>query len=85
MESIHNASHNQMTMHTGPSCKWETNAAPLLAANKQAFTGQLLGSTCASSPDANAGCGVSDTRNTSFGHLFNQQAGGVFVSIVMSC
>lgn len=63
---------NQITLHTGPSCLMNE------AAN---MVGNLVGNTCTSSNGANAGCAVGQSGNNSFGHGFNEQAGGVYAHL----
>jgi hypothetical protein len=82
LESVHNSAHNSVTLHTGPSCVWNTSPAPLRStANVEpplkAFTGWTAGKTCASSGANNDGCGITNPDATSFGSGFNKQAGGV--------
>ena len=60
---------NQITLHSGPGCTLD-KAVHALA--------NVLGTTCASSNGDNSGCAYQQTQNTSFGHGFNMQAGGVY-------
>ena len=63
-----------MTLHSGTS-----NPCTLdVSASSEMFTGHVLGTQCHSTQFADAGCGISDTRPTSFGHGFNDARGGVF-------
>jgi hypothetical protein len=82
LESIHNSQHNQVTLHTGPGCNWDQGATPLKTVSKiatqgKAFTGNVVGKTCASSDGDNTGCGVFSSDTHSFGSEFNKQAGGI--------
>jgi hypothetical protein len=87
LESVHESQHNQVTLHTGPDCKWDPDTTPVLKTNGKkflnpagkvkAFTGQVLGKSCASSNGDNTGCGVISSDTTSYGQHFNRQAGGV--------
>ncbi|KAF7311406.1 RNA-dependent RNA polymerase [Mycena kentingensis (nom. inval.)] len=61
---------NQITLHT------DTNCTQPVANGAQ--TGNVLSTTCASSPENNGGCGVKDTNAASFGKAFNDAQGGVF-------
>ncbi|EJF57193.1 glycoside hydrolase family 16 protein [Dichomitus squalens] len=69
IEGVNTNTKNQVTLHSGPGCTLD-KAAHALA--------DVLGTSCASSNGDNAGCAYQQTQNTSFGHGFNMQAGGVF-------
>ena len=71
-------SRNQYTLHTGPGsdCVLVTNQTA--TSGGAPYTGHALGTECTSSDGHNAGCGILDTKNTSFGHGFNLAGGGVF-------
>ena len=76
MEGVNSQTHNQMTLHSGTS-----NACTISKANEtalEAFTGNVLGTNCYSTPSADAGCGISDPEPTSFGYGFNNANGGVY-------
>jgi hypothetical protein len=82
LESVNESQNNHITLHTGPSCVWNTSPVPLrttadLNPPRTAFTGQIAGRTCASSGADNTGCGVVVPQTNSFGTNFNKQAGGV--------
>ncbi|KDQ61523.1 glycoside hydrolase family 16 protein [Jaapia argillacea MUCL 33604] len=77
VEGVHNQATNQYTLHTSDGCTLDT---AVQAAN-EAFTGQVLGTECASSGGDNAGCGILDTDTTSYGHGFNIIDGGVFAHL----
>lgn len=46
------------------------------------YTGNVLGTNCECSESNNFGCGFADTRETSFGHGFNMNGGGVFAHLL---
>jgi hypothetical protein len=63
--------HNQMTLHTDPGC---TQASPLQTSN-------VINSTdCSYLDNSNAGCGVMDPADASYGAKFAAAQGGVFVT-----
>ncbi|TFK48559.1 glycoside hydrolase family 16 protein [Heliocybe sulcata] len=72
VEGVNLGQLNQMTLHTSDDCTLNTNTA---------FSGHTLGTQCASSGNDNAGCGIQDTNDNSYGHGFNQIAGGVFAHL----
>lgn len=75
IEGVNNQATNQMTLHSG------TNQSCAIAKSNSStdhFTGQVLGTDCYSTPNADAGCGVEDTDTRSFGYGFNNAEGGVF-------
>ncbi|KAK3642058.1 hypothetical protein LTR56_010929 [Elasticomyces elasticus] len=86
LEVVHNGDVNAMTMHTGPGCTVDKNAAHL-------FQGQLQDPNCnAGSPQpGTTGCSVQATNQASSrgvtlataGAPFNQQEGGVYVTVWM--
>ncbi|KAI0042189.1 glycoside hydrolase family 16 protein [Auriscalpium vulgare] len=80
IEGVNNKPTNQYTLHSGAgsSCTL-TNNPP--TSGVDAFTGNVIGTTCQSADGANAGCGVLDTDTRSFGHGFNVQGGGVFAHL----
>lgn len=85
VEATHNSNHNAVALHTGPGCTMnkdprplKTSAAPAVAGQVKAFTGQITNTKCPSSGGDNSGCGFLDTDARSFGEGFNRQAGGVF-------
>ncbi|CDO69351.1 Glycoside Hydrolase Family 16 protein [Trametes cinnabarina] len=69
IEGVNTNVQNQITLHSGPGCTLDKSAKAL---------SNMLGTTCASSPDANSGCAYQQKGNNTFGHLFNMQAGGVY-------
>jgi len=72
LEGVNNGQLNQMTLHTSDGCALDT---------AETFTGDILGSTCASSGSNNDGCGIQDTNDNSYGHGFNMIAGGVYAHL----
>lgn len=60
---------NQITLHSGSGCVLDKTAKAVA---------RILGTSCESSDGNNAGCAYQQTGNTSYGHGFNLQAGGVF-------
>ncbi|EKM50659.1 glycoside hydrolase family 16 protein [Phanerochaete carnosa HHB-10118-sp] len=72
IEGVNQNVDNQITLHTGPSCVMSESTSML---------GSLVGNTCTSSNGANAGCAVVQSGNNSFGHPFNEMAGGVFAHL----
>ncbi|KAG1860666.1 glycoside hydrolase family 16 protein [Suillus subalutaceus] len=75
VEGVNNQATNQMTLHsgTGQGCTiGKSNSST------DQFTGQVLGTNCYSTENADSGCGVEDTDTRSFGYGFNNAEGGVF-------
>jgi hypothetical protein len=72
VEGVNNQATNQMTLHSG------TSQGCTIGKSGNQFTGQVLGTNCYSSPNADSGCGVEDTDTSSFGYGFNNAEGGVF-------
>ncbi|KAG2757153.1 glycoside hydrolase family 16 protein [Suillus brevipes Sb2] len=75
IEGVNNQATNQMTLHSGTS-----QSCSIAKSNSTTdhFTGQVLGTNCYSTQNADAGCGVEDTDTRSFGYGFNNADGGVF-------
>ncbi|KAF8301401.1 hypothetical protein DL93DRAFT_2067367 [Clavulina sp. PMI_390] len=73
IENVNNATVNQVTLHTGESTSCTTNAV-----SKAAVSTSMLGTTCASSQTADAGCAFQDTSSSAFGAGFNAAGGAVF-------
>ncbi|KIK48339.1 glycoside hydrolase family 16 protein [Suillus luteus UH-Slu-Lm8-n1] len=75
IEGVNNQATNQMTLHSGTS-----QSCSIAKSNSSTdhFTGQVLGTNCYSTQNADAGCGVEDTDTRSFGYGFNNAEGGVF-------
>ncbi|RDX49175.1 glycoside hydrolase family 16 protein [Lentinus brumalis] len=69
IEGVNEQVQNQITLHSGDDCTLDRAADAL--ANK-------LGFTCTSSNGNNAGCAYQQKENTTYGHGFNMQAGGVY-------
>ncbi|KDQ19672.1 glycoside hydrolase family 16 protein [Botryobasidium botryosum FD-172 SS1] len=92
IEGVNSQPNNQYTLHTSGSskCKLDTSNAAFKYnratsnqtdfTNSNAFTGNPMGTTCASAPDANSGCGVSDPDTASFGAGLNA-VGAVFATL----
>ncbi|GAA94340.1 glycoside hydrolase family 16 protein [Mixia osmundae IAM 14324] len=65
---------NQMTIHTSDGCTLQT---PMKA------TGNIVAVTdCNALENDNTGCGVQDTRTSSYGAPFAQAGGGVFATLI---
>lgn len=71
VEGVNMLTTNQMTLHTAPGCTVQNPMA--LSA-----VGRVLESNCDVYATGNAGCGVLDHSNTSYGEPFNHRGGGVF-------
>lgn len=65
-----------MTLHSGTDIACTIDTA--INETIEAFTGQILGQNCYSTPTADAGCAFADTDSRSFGYGFNGAEGGVF-------
>ncbi|KAH7890865.1 glycoside hydrolase family 16 protein [Phlebopus sp. FC_14] len=76
VEGVNNQATNQMTLHSGTNVACTIDTA--INTTVEAFTGQLMGTNCYSTPTADAGCAFSDTDPRSFGNGFNGAQGGVF-------
>ncbi|KAG0142388.1 hypothetical protein CROQUDRAFT_725151 [Cronartium quercuum f. sp. fusiforme G11] len=72
VEGVNMLNNNQMTLHTASGCSVQN---PM----QNSATGKVLDTNCDASLDGNAGCGVSDPSDVSFGKPFNENGGGVFV------
>lgn len=66
---------NQVTLHSGAGCVLDKATDAL---------SHLLGTSCESSNGNNAGCAWQQKENSTFGHLFNMQAGGVYAHTLES-
>lgn len=66
-----------MTLHTGPQCFLDTNPPT----GPQTFSGNVLSTSCASSPSFDTGCGIGDSDPTSYGAGFNGADGGVYIHL----
>lgn len=79
---------NQYTLHTSTGCTLDTSPAAHLVNNAtgkvQAFTSKVLGTQCASGPSNNNGCAFLESSTTTYGHGFNELAGGVYATLVDS-
>lgn len=73
IENVNNASVNQLTLHTATSSSCTTTAVKSTDISTNA-----MGSTCASSQSADAGCGFQDNTPSAFGQGFNAAGGAVF-------
>ncbi|KAK6992546.1 GH16 domain-containing protein [Favolaschia claudopus] len=63
--------HNEMTLHTNPGCQQVSPAQ----------TSTVVNSTdCSFSSNSNAGCGVMDPNDSSYGAKFAAAQGGVFIT-----
>ena len=78
VENVHDATHNQYTLHTSSGCTLDRSPQTNLA---QPFTSTVIGTTCASSNSDNNGCGFVDDNPNSYGHGFNDIAGGVYAML----
>ncbi|KAI8452926.1 family 16 glycosyl hydrolase, partial [Phakopsora pachyrhizi] len=72
VEGVNMLNINQMTLHTDSGC----NIKNPMGNNAM---GRVLATNCAAYATGNAGCGVIDHSDASFGKPFNQNGGGVFV------
>ncbi|KAI9451667.1 glycoside hydrolase family 16 protein [Lactarius psammicola] len=72
---------NQYTLHTGQGSDCVLVKNPPTTSGGASYTANVLGTECKSSDGSNAGCGFSDSKNTSFGHGFNMAGGGVFAHL----
>ncbi|TCD71739.1 hypothetical protein EIP91_005505 [Steccherinum ochraceum] len=70
LEGVNEQTSNQITVHTGTVCNLVKDAVQT--------TGRLVGTTCQSANGANAGCNFATDGNTTYGHGFNMNAGGVY-------
>lgn len=70
LEGVNQNQNNLMSLHTNETCTIEGDSTVM--------TGHLQNTNCAYYPDYNVGCGVSDSRATSYGIGFNQGDGGVY-------
>ena len=77
---------NQYTLHTSDGCTLDKTATSSLLSNATskiaAFTSKVLGTQCASSDNSNAGCAFLESSTNSYGHGFNDLAGGVYATLV---
>ncbi|CAA7268521.1 unnamed protein product [Cyclocybe aegerita] len=76
IEGVHDNQHNQVAWHTAPGCQLDPSAN---------FTGNIADGggyqhrDCNSFINHNAGCGATEWSRASYGLLFDEQGGGVFV------
>ncbi|KAJ6455955.1 glycoside hydrolase family 16 protein [Mycena vitilis] len=68
LENVHQNNNNKMTLHTSPGC---------VVKSKVRMSGTVDKTDCQIGKD-NAGCGVLDHDETSYGLRFNQAGGGVY-------
>ncbi|KAG6918972.1 hypothetical protein DXG01_010211 [Tephrocybe rancida] len=73
IEGVHEQNTNHYTLHTSSGCT--------LSTGKELITSEVLGKKCFSSPNSNSGCGFQDTDTRTYGHPFNELAGGVFAHL----
>ncbi|EJU03692.1 glycoside hydrolase family 16 protein [Dacryopinax primogenitus] len=73
IESVNDATNNQMTLHTGAGCT---------QSNNNAILGQVLTTTCDANVNENSGCGIHDPSSTSSGAGLAQAGGAVFATIL---
>ncbi|EKM61024.1 glycoside hydrolase family 16 protein [Phanerochaete carnosa HHB-10118-sp] len=75
IEGVHDNEHNQVTWHTGPNCTLTQNAN---------FTGTIVTTNgqpnldCDGNNNGNAGCGITEWSQASYGPTFDAAGGGVF-------
>jgi len=75
IEGVHDNEHNQVTWHTGPNCTLTPEAN---------FTGTIVqtngvnNTDCDGDLNENAGCGITEWSEASYGPFFDQSGGGVF-------
>ncbi|KLO09570.1 glycoside hydrolase family 16 protein [Schizopora paradoxa] len=89
IENVHDATFNQMTLHTSAGCSLDNStAAPSNMSGNykrtEAFTSTILSTACQSSPTYNDGCAFQSTDTASYGHAFNMIAGGVYATLLSS-
>lgn len=72
IEGVNRNTQNQITLHSGDGCTLNSTANT---------TSHLLGTTCTSSNNDNAGCAYQQDDTTSFGAGFNKIGGGVFAHL----
>ncbi|KAF7974674.1 hypothetical protein HWV62_11429 [Athelia sp. TMB] len=78
IEGVNDQANNQYTLHSGSGSACTLSTAPPAA---EAYTSNVLGTTCLSTDGANSGCGFSDPSPASFGPGFNAAGGGVFAHL----
>jgi hypothetical protein len=78
IEGVNNQATNQMTLHSGTS-----QSCSIAKSNSSTdhFTGQVLGTNCYSTQNADAGCGVEDTDTRFASHIFLMRQLGPNVSL----
>lgn len=69
IEGVHDNTHNQVTWHTAPGC---------VLTNTKNFTGTILSPICDANISSNAGCGVTDWSQVSYGPQFDSLGGGIY-------
>ncbi|KAG1803909.1 glycoside hydrolase family 16 protein [Suillus plorans] len=74
VEGVNNQVTNQMTLHSGTS---QSCTIAKSGVSADLSTGQVLGTDCYSTGNADAGCSVEDADTNSFGYGFNNAGGGV--------
>lgn len=96
VEGVNNNQNNQYTLHTSSGCTLDTSFAKSSTKRRRgharrgtanslsalAFTGKALATTCDAAVNGNAGCGISDPSNASYGKGLNDNGGGVFATLL---
>ncbi|KAJ7655288.1 glycoside hydrolase family 16 protein [Mycena polygramma] len=75
VEGVNDYTDNQATIHTAPGCSLPTSDPAQLGSSASAVTG---GTDCAAATSGNAGCGMREPTDVSFGTGFNGNGGGVY-------
>ena len=91
IEGVNTNTQNQMTLHTSDGCTLDTSLSRRdeysasgngTVKRAAAFASSVLGTQCASSTSNNNGCAFLDPSDQSYGHGFNDIAGGVFATLL---
>ena len=84
VEGVHNQTSNQSTLHTNPGCKLDTtnfNPDPSIHVSGNTFVGKVLSDNCDANLNFNAGCGIKDEDERSYGFGLATVGGGVCATL----
>lgn len=77
IEGVNEPGSNAMTLHTSPGCTLDVSET-----SRSIFSGKVSATNCDANVNGNAGCGITDPDPMSYGHEFNVNGGGVFVTLI---
>jgi hypothetical protein len=84
IEGTQNTTINQSTLHTLPGCTLDTsrqNGDGALYVGQETFTGSVATTECDASVNFNAGCGILNADEKSYGFGMNSVGGGAYATL----